>query len=96
WILGEAAFCSYTIVLSIVSAYCFNLTGGSVCPASFIHGGTNAWSKIGAMAAAYNATHWPIDLREVVLLVFMVPILIFAGPRLGLRPDADGIDPTSA
>ena len=35
-----------------------------------------------------------LRLSTVFLLVFAVLILIFAGPRLGLRSDADGIDPT--
>ena len=93
WLLSEAKFLSYTIVLSIVIAYCFNLTGGSVWPAIFIHGGSDAWGKTGAQTAFYTQAHWPIAIPEAILLAFVVPILICAGPRLGLRSDADGIDP---
>ena len=93
WLMSESLFCSYTIVLSIVIAYCFNLTGGSVWPAILIHGGTNVWSKTGATAPLWTMMK-PIDLRLVILFVFVVIILIVAGPRLGLRSDADGIDPT--
>ena len=94
WLLGEAKFLSYTIVLSIVIAYCFNLTGGSVWPAIFIHGGSDAWGKSGAQTAFFTQAHWPIAINEAILAAFVVPILIFAGPRLGFRADADGIDPT--
>ncbi|MBV8602543.1 MAG: CPBP family intramembrane metalloprotease [Candidatus Eremiobacteraeota bacterium] len=93
WLLSETKFVSYTIVMTIVIAYCFNLTGGSVWPAIFVHGGTDAWGKTGAMDALWAQFKWPIAIPEAILLVFAALIVIFAGPRLGYRSDADGIDP---
>jgi hypothetical protein len=92
WARSESLFLLYVVLLSIVIAYGFNLTGGSVWPAILIHAGTNAWSKTGAMAAMYRLTHWPIDLRAIFMLAIVALILVFAGPRLGVRSDLDDVD----
>lgn len=94
WARGESMFALYVVLLSIVIAYACNLTGGSVWPGIFIHAGTNAWNKTYALDALYKQTHWPIDLRAVFMLAVVILVVIFAGPRLGLRPDADGIEGT--
>jgi hypothetical protein len=96
WGRGEALFMFYVILLAIVIAYCFNLTGGSIWPAILIHAGTNAWSKTGSMAAMYRLTHWPIDLRAVFMIVVVALILVFVGPKLGVRSDLDDVDGESS
>lgn len=92
WLRSESMFMLYVVLLSILIAYAFNLTGGSVWPAIFIHGGTNAWSKIGALNYLYSL-HWPVDARMLFVAITAILIVIIAGPRLGLRSDADGVEP---
>jgi hypothetical protein len=99
WAQGESMFAIYVILLSIICAYCYNLTGGSVWPAILIHGGTNVWGKSYAMDPLYRFswTHWhfgdrSLDPRAIVALLAVALILAFAGPRLGLRSDADSVE----
>ncbi len=81
WIVGQSVFLYLCVLLAIVAGYCVNRAGGSVWPAVFVHGGTNAWAK--GMGDHVAATANLIDLRTLLLTLIALTILLVAGRQLG-------------
>ncbi len=80
WATGQLFFLLLCALLSIVACYCVNASGGSVWPAVFVHGGTNAWGK--ATTDVFPSLGY-IDVRLIMLVILSTLIVIFARHRLG-------------
>lgn len=80
WAVGQATFLLLCLALSIVAVFCVNRTGGSVWPAIFVHGGSNAWAKA---AGEMVKPIYGFDLRSLLLIAASILIVVFAGKRLG-------------
>jgi hypothetical protein len=86
--INQAIFFSLIVALAIVATCMVNMTGGSVLPAIFIHGGTNVWSK-GVLTHGVHGVLTPaLDVRTLIVYGLAVVVLCVAGPRLAWRPAA--------
>lgn len=83
----QSVFLLLCVSLSVLMTYAVNLTGGSVWPAVFIHGGTNVWSK----AIGGPDLGIPFSLRDVVVVLAAAAVVLIVGPGLG-RSAADAQD----
>jgi hypothetical protein len=83
-LVDQGIFLALCVALAIVAGYCVNVTGGSVWPAVFVHGGSNVWSK--ALGEHVAPSFGVLDLRTLLILVLALVVALAAGRRLGLRP----------
>lgn len=101
WLWGWVTFTFATTCSTIVIAYVYNLTGGSVLAAVLVHGAHNTISVnvmriIGGRTAEIGGTQ--MDVNTLIGVVLAALVVIFAGSQLGRRrPDATvPLRPTSA
>lgn len=89
YLLEWTNFILGTIGSTILCAYVFNLTGGSVIAPILVHGASNT-IKVNILRFTGDRNfEWQgmqVDITDLFLLPIVLAVLLLAGPQLGRRP----------
>jgi membrane protease YdiL (CAAX protease family) len=91
FLLNQIQFVAGTIVASILIAFVFFRTGGSVWAAILAHNISNEFS-VGLTLFTKSSVQFlgmTMDVDTPIKVALAIIIVVCAGPRLGLKPDAE-------